>query len=255
MIKLKIFGKDGQKGGILIEFALIFPICLLLTFPVVDIGRFILLQEKVVRTAYFVADAIAMSRPISTETTQADIDTDGLYITEPVIREVVNSVSTFMMPFPAEQPGGPDLYQVVVTHVYNGGSGAQIAWQYDQNSQSFYSASRESEIGLIQGPADIGSPATMPADLDFFFNTAAGMNFTFVVAEVTASYEPITPNLAALGIPFLQPQEVRYTSYFYARHREAYGANLPGPFNPGTHGFGLKCIWNVYMPPPDCPPL
>ncbi len=238
-----IFSKENEKGGILLEFAIMLPLFLLLTFPVVDLSRYILLQQKLVKAAAFMADAVAMSRPILSTTTQADIDTDGMYITLPLIQSVVNSMNTLMSPFPPEQQGGTDRYQAVITQVYATNTGAPvIGWQYDLNSQSFYDTNRTSAIGVIQTEADINSPATLPAPLVTLFNTTT--NFSLVAAEVSALYEPVTPNLAALGIPFFTPQRLEYTSYYYARHRDAYATPT-----------GLKCIWGVYMPPPDCPPI
>jgi hypothetical protein len=228
------FLRHDNAGGIAIEFALVLPVFLTLCLPVVDYGRYILLQQKLVKAASFMADAVSLSSPIKADTTQADIDADGLYITQTAIAASVNAINTLMLPFTQEQQGGANLYQAVITHVYKDASGSPaLGWQFDKNSQSFYDGTRQSDVGVIAGEGDIGSPANIPAVLAN--NLDDGENI--IVAELSAQYDPITPVLGGLGVPFLQAQEVSYTAYYRAR----YG--------------NLKCVWGVYMPPPDCNPV
>lgn len=230
---MRIFSKlqrlsVSNQGGILVEFAFILPIMLMLTFPVIDYSRYIMIQQKLVKAASFMADAAAMSRPIEGTTTQQDVNQDGTYLTQQVLTGIVDTMNIHMMPFDAEQPGGPDLYQAILTHVYADASGTpSLGWQYDQNSHSLYDGARtESTIGLVTGPGDIGTPANVTPELQ---NLQANENL--VVAETFAEYAPITPNLSAIGINFLAPQRLNYRAFFRAR----YG--------------NLRCMWQVYMPP------
>jgi hypothetical protein len=221
----------SNQGGILVEFAFILPIMLMLTFPVIDCSRYILIQQKLVKAASFMADAAAMSRPILATTTQPQIAQFGDFLTEPTLTGIVDTINIHMLPFDAEQPGGPDLYQAILTHVYADASGAPLlGWQYDQNSHNLYDGARtESIVGLVTGPGDIGTPANIANIPPALRNLQANENF--VVAEVFADYTPITPNLSAIGINFLAAQRLNYRAYFRAR----YG--------------NLRCIWQVYMPP------
>lgn len=237
MRNLRRFLKDeGQSGSVLVEFAFVVPLLIMLAIPVVDYGRLILLRQKAVKMASFAADAVTMSREIEATTTQADVNADATFMTPQALAAIVGSVNTMMMPFPAEQQNGADIYRVVLTHVYRDPASGQpvLGWQFDQNSRSFYNPNRISDVGLVASPADIGTPATIPASLAN--NMDDGENL--VVAEVAAFFNPIAPDLSALGIPLPGPQWLTYTAYFRAR----YG--------------NLKCVWGVYMPPtPACAPV
>ncbi len=220
----------SPQGSVIVEFAFILPIMLLLTFPVIDYSRYILMQQKLTKAASFMADAVAMSRPIEQATTQSDIDTDGTFLEETTLQDIVNTINIHMMPFAEEQAGGPDRYQAILTHVYKDANGIPaLGWQFDQNSQRLNGAPAESTVGVLSGPGDIGSPATMPPELQ---NLQDGENL--VVAEVFANYEPITPDMSSIGVNFLSAQRLTYRAFFRAR----YG--------------NLRCIWQVYMPPNGC---
>ncbi len=227
--KLRSLSRETQ-GGVMVEFAFILPIMLMLTFPVIDYSRYILIQQKTVKAAAFMADAVSMSAPITPVTTQQNVDENGLLLTENVLREVVDTMNTHMIPFPAQPAGGNPLYQVVITNVYRAANGApSLGWQYDLQSHSLYSAARQSDIGVVAGIGNIGSPAAVTPEL-----STLDVGENMIVAEVSAQYAPITPNLSALGIGFLQAQTIRYRAFYRAR----YG--------------NLRCIWQVYMPPNGC---
>jgi hypothetical protein len=225
----QFWSHDGNHGSIMVEFAMIVPIFLILIFPVVDYSRYILIQQKAVKAAAFMGDAVAMSQAIEATTTQADIDTNGLLLKPEVLAEVVDTLDVLMMPFESEATSGKELYQAVITQVYRAADGAaRIGWQYDQNSKSFYGA-RESIVGVVGGAGDIGSPATLPAAIAATLDDGENL----IVVEISALYRPITPDLQVINVPFLQEKQLKYTSYYRAR----YG--------------NLRCVWNTYMPP-DC---
>ncbi len=231
-----LFSQEGEKGGVLVEYAFMLPLLILLSLPVVDYGRLILIRQKAVKTASFMADAVAMSREIANDTTAANVATDATYMTPQALQAIVSSLNVMMMPFPPEQPGGPDLYRAVITHVYKDPNtgGPVLGWQFDQNSMSFYDSNRISTVGLVANVSDIGKPANIPPSLAN--NLDDGENL--IVAEVSVFFDPITPDLGVLGVPFLTQRWMTYTAYFRAR----YG--------------NLKCVWQVYMPPqPDCLPV
>lgn len=196
------FMKD-RTGSIAIEFAIVLPILLILVFPTIDYARFILMQQKVIKGAYVIADAVAMSTPvIPGETTQDDIDTIGTYLTEQLLQELCSTADILMLPFPPEAGSGTDRYQIEITQVYNdsnNGSSPTIGWQYDQNS-----------MALTLGGGAVTLPPSLQNNLDPDEN--------LIRVRVTALYEPITPPLPALGVPFLTVQTREHTSYFRARY-------------------------------------
>jgi hypothetical protein len=187
-------------GTIAIEFALVLPIMLVLLFPTIDYARYILLQQKVIKAAYVMADSVAMSRPVETDTTQEDIDKDGTYLTEDLLRELTDTVDILMAPFPADGDGG-DRYQAEITQIFSDPASGVVGtgWSYDQNSQA-----------LVIG----GGAATLPPSLQG--NMDPGENLIRV--RFTARYEPITPPLQGLGVPFLAQTTLEHTAYFRARY-------------------------------------
>ncbi|GEM_PF-4507824 len=229
MKKLRNFLKNNQ-GVVLIEFAFILPILLLLTFPMIDYARYVLLQQKVIKTAYVLGDAFTISNPIEADTDATDIATDGTRLTEAVFAELLGTVPQLMLPFREEL--GENLWQVVVSYVLRPAGGTpQLIWQYDEDSDSFNSGA-PSNIGSV---AAFNSPvnATLPIDLV----SGIGDDEGFIVVEVTGRHEPITPILSALGIPFVSATDVRYTSYMRTRYGD------------------LQYIWSNNCPPTStvCP--
>lgn len=238
MKKLSSFWQHN-KGSVLVEFAFILPILLILTFPLIDYARYILLQQKVIKTAYVIADAITMSREIDTTTTAADIAQKGDYMTNDLINssgsgtDLIDSVPDLMQPF-VEQPGD-DRWQVVISHVRkpDAASPPLLTWQYDENSRS-YTGAPQSSVGSVVGFNNT-VPATLPAELI----SSMGDGENIIVVEVTARHDPIVPDLSGgiINAPFLGTTDVEYTAYMRAR----YG--------------NLQYIWNVNCPPTsvNCP--
>ncbi len=198
---------QDNNGSIVVEFAIILPIFLMLIFPTIDFARYILLQQKVVKAAYVMADAVAMSRPIEPGvTTQTDIDQDGTYLTESFLKDLVGLTELLMRPFPPEPNNGEDdYYNAEITHIYNkvsngNGYNPVMDWVISQN------------VPVLQYPPDI--PVTLPDSM--VNNLDPDENLIRVV--VTATHLPITPSLVDFGVPFLGQQTLSHTSYFRARY-------------------------------------
>lgn len=233
--------KDNQ-GVVLIEFAFILPILLLLTFPMIDYARYVLLQQKLIKTAYVIGDAITMSRAVEVDTEVGDVVADATYLTEllfdnPNGKSLIDAVPQLMLPF--REPTGKNYWQVVITMVRKPDPATgetagppEIKWQYDEDSRSFNSGSVASNIGVVAA-FNTNTPATLPTEL---MNTM-GDGEEIIVVEVTGKHKAITPVLSALNIPFVSDDTLNYTSYMRAR----YGS--------------LQYIWQINCPPTstNCP--
>lgn len=225
-MRYKDFSRS-ESGAVLIEFAAVVTVLLILIFPTIDFARYILLQQKVIKTSHSIGDSIAMSQPIEPSTTAAEITAE--HMTLNALQAIVagNVVDSLMSPFPPEGSGGQNRYQVVVTHVFNSGGVPTISWQFDLDSGTLNSGAAS-----ITGSGR-GSPAALPVSLSNGFG-GLDPSENAIVVEASALYQPITPGLQALGVPFLAPTMVTHNSYF-----------------PGRYG-QLGCIWQIYMPPVDC---
>lgn len=203
-----------EEGAVLVEFVLILPIILMITFLTVDYARYILLQQKVIKVSYVLADAITMSIPIEPTTTAADVASDATYMREELLNDpdanntdLIDAVPTMVQPF-----SGTDV-QVVVSHVYNDGAGPVLTWQYDENSRSFNNVGAgDSVVGTV-GNFDDNTSATLPASIA----GAMQLEESIIVVETIARYRPVTPALGGLGISFLSESDVRYTAYMQSR--------------------------------------
>lgn len=224
--KLKVM--QNRRGSILVEFAIILPIFLLIIFPTIDFSRYVLLQQKVIKTAYVMADSVAMSRPVEPGiTTQIDIDQDGTFLTQDFLQGLVELTEMLMSPFPEEENTGPDseeLYNAEITHISNDTSSGSsynpvMNWIISQN------------VPIVQFPP--GIPTTLPESM--VNNLDEDENLIRVV--VRAKFKPITPSLVNLGVPFLSSQTLTHTSYFRARYGDlsivwVNGEAMPSPSSP-----------------------
>ena len=225
--KVRDFGR-AESGAVMIEFAAVMVVIMILIFPTIDFARYILLQQKTIKTAHTIADSLALSAPVMAGTTADEIT--QLHMSENAVLAVLDPaiIDALMSPFPAEGAGGvADRYNVVVTHVHNDSGSPRISWQYDANSLALNSVA-ESEIGIGRD-ADANLPGSIAngfGDLDF--------NENVIVVEAMALYQPITPGMQSIGIPFLDQTTVKHTAYF-----------------PGRNG-QLGCLWPHYLAPFDC---
>jgi len=246
---MKRFFKN-EKGLALIEFALVLPIIFALTFPMIDYARYILLQQKVIKTAYVLGDSITMSRPIDVLTRQSDgagnngVDQNADFLTVNLLNnssgdDLMDTIPLLMSPF-QEDPAGDDMesnrFQVIISHVLKPDdvTPPQLMWQFNEDDNAFDGTS-DSAIGNISG---FGNPVT--ANLPDELTDGMQANENIIVVEVFANHLPITPDLSGgvLGLTFLAQQQLQYTSYMRARFGD------------------LQYIWSVNCPPgnpaPEC---
>ncbi len=239
-MRMKRFIKN-EKGVALIEFALILPILFLLTFPMIDYSRYILLQQKIIKTAYVLGDSITISRPIDALTVQDDpdgengINQDATYlVTElfdnPGGADLMDNVQALMLPFRESQRAGSaefNKFQVIVSHVRrpDATSVPQLTWQFNEDDNAF-NGTADSLVGNVNGFGNT-VPARLPDELLNGIDEGEGL----IVVEVLANHVPITPNLVNLGVSFAAPQRLRYTSYMRTRYGD------------------LSHIWRVFCTP------
>lgn len=150
------FGRDS-RGAVLAEFAMAFPILVTMTLGGVEIGRYVLLQQKLNSVAVETADLVAQTN--STAITTADLD------------NIFMAVSHVMTPFALDTNG-----VVIVTSVSKSNGGPiTVNWQ-------------RSGGGTGAGTSQIGMPggsATLPAGFVVRDGEAV------IVSEVFYNYQPM----------------------------------------------------------------
>lgn len=222
MKKLRNFLRDNH-GVVMIEFAFIFPILLLLTFPTIDYARYILLQQKVIKAAYVFGDAVTMSRPIEADTKASDIAADSTYLTEALLNDpsgpdLVDTLPRLMLPF--EEKSGQNMWQAIITHVRKPPGGSpEVTWQYNEDTRDFtataYSSGNTHGSRIASGSGfNRHDPAALPTEL----LNSMGDNEELIAVEVTAHHKPITPLMGVINIPFVNETDMHYTSYMRTRY-------------------------------------
>lgn len=159
-----LFGKlwkliSNEKANVAVEFALALPVLLLMLLASAELGRFVLLHQKVDRVAVTISDLVARAETIS----ESELD------------DIFNAATQVAEPFDLSSRG-----RVVVSSVINAdGEGATIAWQ--RGGGGSFTAS--SEIGSE------GGTASLPADFDIREGETA------IISEVFFDFEPFLSSL------------------------------------------------------------
>lgn len=143
-----------DQGNVAVEFALALPVLLLLLLASAELGRFVLLNQKIDRVAVTMSDLVARVETIS----------------EDQLDDIFNAAAHVAEPFDLGGRG-----RVVISSVTNDdGEGATIAWQR-AGGGSLLTAS---EVGTE------GAAADLPDDF------AVREGETAIVSEVFFNFEP-----------------------------------------------------------------
>lgn len=148
----------SQRGIAATEFALTLPIWVILTLGCVDGAFCLLINERVDRIAYSVADIVTQQQSV----TKADLDNTFL------------AAGELMKPFPFGAQG-----LVIVSSIYKAaGQGAIIKWQYSGGG----TLSRASKIGTTGGAPSLPTGLTLN-DNDNLIVSEAFYTFTPMFAS------------------------------------------------------------------------
>ncbi|MEM8947830.1 MAG: TadE/TadG family type IV pilus assembly protein [Pseudomonadota bacterium] len=148
-----------DRGNVVVEFALALPVLLLMLLASAELGRYVLLNQKIDRVAITMSDLVARAETIS----ETELD------------DIFNAAAHVAEPFDLSSSG-----RVVISSVTNDdGEGATIAWQRS-GAGSFLKAS---EVGTE------GESADLPADFDVREGETA------IISEVFFDFEPFLSEL------------------------------------------------------------
>lgn len=205
----------AQRGVALIEFALVFPLIMVLLVGALEIGRGIIITQRVERAGYVMADVTSQYLPATEDRSAGEIN-------EPVIRtEVLSQLSRIMGRFadPAQQA-------VIITSVQKQGAIKRIRWQVAGGGS--LSAGANSVVNGLSpsavGPGVRDQPTSFSGEVEALLTTMAdGENM--IVAEVFYFYQPIWTHLVN-AIPqegnsrlvIATPRLLAKRMYFRPRH-------------------------------------
>lgn len=145
-----------NRGNALSEFAIIAPVAVLLFSGIYEISNYILLNNKVVRTAGVIGDMISRQN-----------------ITRQTLTAYLNTATDVLKPFDFNANGSIVASQVQNVGLTTDPSKMKISWQQNVNGAS-------SKLGL---------PGQFPANLPG--NISVIQDQTMIVTEVYYSYKPL----------------------------------------------------------------
>lgn len=161
------------KGVAAIEFAFVVPVFLIMLFSGFEVGRYVMLMNKLQSTGFSLANIIAQTEPASR--TNACLPSR---LTQPKLDNILTGAVSLMRPFSTENAS----YKVVVTSLEKTNGGMGMRWQVSQGDL----ADATSEIsGTPPGPCTARPCPATPV--------------TFIQGTMSENYVKLeTSNFAAL---------------------------------------------------------
>ncbi len=180
----------NNKGLALVEFALCLPLLLVLFFGTFELARFILIMQKVERTAYSLASIVSQYQPAGTAGAAVEDMISVANMTNNVFPQVIN------MMIPYNDAAG---LRTIVTSVSNRNTGKRINWQIasaDTNG-SFTKADVRSIVNnrapSAINPSVKNKIATFNPEILLTLSTMT-LNENMIIVEVFYDYQPLLSN-------------------------------------------------------------
>jgi Flp pilus assembly protein TadG len=176
----RLFGfRRDDRGALVAEFALMLPMMMVLMMGGAEVGRFVLINQKMDRAAASMADLVAQEEKMTTATMT------GLF----------NAVSPTMTPFTMGSSG-----VMIVSAIGLSGTTPKVLWQRKGGG----SLSVASKIGVE------GGNAALPTGL--MLSTGQ----TLIVAEIVYNFTTLfVPNTYTIGI--IENQQLYHRAFFRPR--------------------------------------
>ncbi len=178
-----------QQGVALIEFAIVFPFMFLLLFAGIELTRYVLIIQKVEKSAYVLTDITGQYAPATTSASTGEINVTRL--TTEVFPQFHRMMGSY---------GNPAYEAIVMTSVMKTSGGVKILWQRysaggDVTVQSVVTNAFPTNTSRSDGSSC--TTATFNADINTQLTTMLpGENM--LIGEVFFHYKPIVTSL--LGV-------------------------------------------------------
>ncbi len=214
----------SQQGLAFMEFVLVSPFILLILFGGIELTRFMLVVQKVDKSAYAMADLTAQYVPATAARADGEIDVDEMNNT------VFRQFQALMAPYDAATNGS-----IIISSIRRERDTIRIKWQ--RASQGGYTDSSTTSIvsGLTPPSVNAQGAALRDRAASFTGDTATDMAGmlgyeNMIVSEVFFRYRPILSGvLSGLNLPF-QLGETTLVRRIYSRPRNGNLICLPSTF-------------------------
>ncbi|MBY0356221.1 MAG: pilus assembly protein [Rickettsiales bacterium] len=236
--------RKNTVGAVAIEFAIILPLLLLMTLPIYDFFRYIMIIQKMNKTISTIADMIVLSEPAPAGTVNGDpvINSNPFILTQDRLRNIVTTADFLMQPYSFSRTNGqgnPSQFINVVS-IYNppgtgAGNGPGIYWSYTNFglTQAIDPRCNATEAhGSFCGRENL-NPTNDPANTEGTFIDQMADGENAVIVRICYDFEPILQwnnfILPILNIPMFgvtsrvgaaacDASQLQFVRYFPARN-------------------------------------
>ena len=159
-----------QSGIAYIEFALCAPFLLLLLLGSLEITRFILIAQKVEKTAVTIADVVAQASTVKTSE----------------LNNIVMAAAQVMQPYSFSTTGYVIITSVTQTGTYSASNPPMVNWQYTSSGAN----------GSWTQPSKVGTPgnaATLPTGFTLYDKD------NIIISEIYYNFSPMVPTNGIIG--------------------------------------------------------
>lgn len=212
-----------RRGLAFIEFALVAPFILLIIFGGIELTRFMLIVQKVDKTAYAMADLTAQYTPATPARNSGEISVDEMN------NVVFRQFAALMSPYEAPVNGS-----IIISSIRRERDDVRIKWQIASagysDAESISAVSGLTPAGVnSNGAALRDRVATFTGDTAIEMSNMLGYE-NMIVSEVFFRYRPILSNvLQGLELPFTLG-ETTLVRRLYSRPRNGNLICLPPTF-------------------------
>jgi Flp pilus assembly protein TadG len=159
MLKKILSFKRAQEGIAYLEFAICAPFLIALLMGSIEVTRYILIAQKVEKTAVTVSDVVSQASTLTT----ADLNT------------IMFAAAQVMKPYTFSNNGYVIVSSVTQTGAYTASNPPKVKWQYTGGGTWI----QPSQIGTV------GGTATLPTGMTLFDKD------NVIIAEVFYNYTPL----------------------------------------------------------------
>ena len=214
----------AERGLAFIEFALVAPFIMLILFGGIELTRYMLIVQKVDKTAYAMADLVAQYTPATAARRNGEISVNEMN------NVVFRQFPALMAPHDAMNSGS-----IIVSSIRRERDTIRIKWQIA--TPGGYSDAQTTSIvsGLSAGAVNASGAALRDRTASFTGDTAVEMSNmlgyeNMIISEVFFRYRPILSGiLSNLRIPF-QLGETTVARRVFSRPRNGNMICLPPTF-------------------------
>lgn len=214
----------ARQGIAFVEFALVAPMIFFVLFGAIELTRFMVIVQKVDKTAYAMADLVAQMTPATAQRRDGEIDVDEMNTV------VFRQLPALMDPYEAGIYGS-----AIVSSIRRERDTTRIKWQIA--SQGGYNGA--DALSIVSGltPASVNSSGASLRDRPASFTGEAATEIgnmlgyeNMIVSEVFFRYRPILSDLmTALNLPW-RMGETTLVRRIYSRPRNGNMICLPPTF-------------------------